>query len=132
MKLPLPRLVKVQAKAPEVDTEKKRRHAVGTKYTHAQWERFINEWEESGLTQKLFCEQKGINSHTFANQRTRILKQGSDKQSFLEIDVINPLNRSCANERGFVLHCASGSKLSIPNDCDKATLKELFILLGVC
>lgn len=37
----------------------------------ADWPELIEEWGRSGLTQKVFCEQKGVSYAAFCSQRSR-------------------------------------------------------------
>ena len=49
--------------------------AVSKKHSHENWQRLISEWEHSGLSQKVFCEQQNIKLHTFVYHRNRMLQE---------------------------------------------------------
>jgi len=36
--------------------------------TTKEWETYIIEWKASGKTQTIWCEEKGINLHTFRDR----------------------------------------------------------------
>jgi len=132
MRLPLLSSRKDLVKLLSTEVPAKSEGGAAKKHSYADWDRFINEWETSGLTKKIFCTQRGLNVKTFANQCARKYNQTSDTKQFMEVNVATSSNSVCSGETGFVLRCVSGTKLSIPNNCDKATLRELLVLLGVC
>lgn len=45
---------------------------VKTQPTHDQWLVIMSEYENSGLSQKAFCKQKGLDYDDFKNSRCRI------------------------------------------------------------
>ena len=44
------------------------------KRSEAEWEELVGEQVESGMTQKAWCEMKGLNVHTFADRAHRMRK----------------------------------------------------------
>ena len=49
----------------ELVHKKKRKKACY--YTIAQWKEFIDDWKQSGLSQKVYCRQKGLSNSVFFN-----------------------------------------------------------------
>ena len=43
--------------------------------TREQWQELIVEFEQSGLTQKDFCEQRGLNPAYFGQRRLRLQRE---------------------------------------------------------
>ena len=43
----------------------------GTKRTDGEWEELFKEYNASGLTQGVFCEQRGVNFHSFRRRYQR-------------------------------------------------------------
>ena len=50
----------------------------------AQWQALINEFEQSGLSRKAFCEAQGINPDYFS-QRRRQLQQETESTGFARV-----------------------------------------------
>jgi len=54
-----------------------------TRRTRAQWLSLINEFEQSGLTQTEFCNQRGINPKYFSLRRMK-LKAQPESSGFIQ------------------------------------------------
>ena len=50
----------------------------------AQWQALIDEFEQSGLSRKAFCEVRGLNSDYFS-QRRRQLQQETESTGFARV-----------------------------------------------
>ncbi len=50
--------------------------------TEAQWQDIMDDYKESGLSQQLFCRQRGVDFNDFKNSRIRI--DYRKKQSLLK------------------------------------------------
>ena len=50
----------------------------------AQWQALFNEFEQSGLSRKAFCEARGINPNYFS-QRRRQLQQETESTGFARV-----------------------------------------------
>jgi len=44
--------------------------------TETKWLQLIKDWEASGLTQTLFCEQQGVTKASFSKWRSKFMKSG--------------------------------------------------------
>ena len=95
------------------------------------WEAIFQEWKVSGLTKRLFCEQKNIASSSLHKWIKRLEKSHQAVHSdslFLPITVrkekINP-------DSSLMLLLKGGVSLSISEDVNKSALKILLEVLGV-
>ena len=90
-----------------------------------KWSKIIKSWEQSGLTQKRFCEENGLNFNTFTYYRKNI----KQPQQFVEL----PALPSSTGETPVIeVHLRSRNiKLRIPENVNKQTLSALFDILGV-
>ncbi len=44
--------------------------------TETKWLQLIKDWETSGLTQTLFCEQQGVTKASFSKWRSKFIARG--------------------------------------------------------
>ena len=51
--------------------------------SRSKWEKLIASQAKSGLTQKRFCEERGINTGTFVYWKSRL-----KRESFIELPVV--------------------------------------------
>lgn len=45
-----------------------------------EWQQLSEDWEQSGLSQKEYCERKGISFSAFSQSRSQLLKKGLAKR----------------------------------------------------
>jgi hypothetical protein len=100
------------------------------KRSRDDWQRLIAEWENSGLSQKTFCEQRHINLHNFVYHRYRRRQTQHPQGKFASIRVTSKQPRFTAHDQ-FVLQLQNNTKLWIPNNYDMTALKKLLTLLEV-
>ena len=55
----------------------------------ADWEAHINEWSKSDLTQKAFCQQKGLSLASFGYWRKRLLSK-KPSPNLIPVTVLAP------------------------------------------
>ena len=93
------------------------------KSNYNKWSKIIQNWEQSGLSQKRYCQEKSINLSTFYYYKRRL------PQNPGLIELPAPFVRK---ERSIGLHLQSSSiELNIPEGFDKQSLSDIFNLLGV-
>ncbi len=103
-----------------------------TRLNKKDWERILEDFEKSGLSQKIFCAQHDIKACTFSYHRSRQLKRQQGDKKFIPIQVKERARKSPICDSGFILSLRNGSKLMIPQQYDKSALKNLLTMLGVC
>lgn len=90
-----------------------------------KWQLLSQQWESSGLAQKIFCESKGISYSTFTNRRSKLIKQGLatsttvDKTaSNFSLDAFVPLvsKSDLADNRMIEIKLPFGIVLKVPAD----------------
>ena len=90
-----------------------------------KWLKIIKSWEQSGLTQKRFCEENGLNFNTFTYYR----KNSKQPQQLVELPA---LPSSTGGTPMIEVHLRSSNiELRIPENVNRQTLSNLFDLLGV-
>ena len=76
--------------------------------TESGWGRLTEEWERSGLSQKKFCERKGLSYWAFCKQRSRRRRKRdsetrAEKPSFLPVSIETEVPDSPTRVRQAVL-----------------------------
>jgi len=51
---------------------------------HQIWQEHIKSWEQSGLTQKTYCNEQGLKLATFGSWRKRLRAPGQERLSFIK------------------------------------------------
>lgn len=88
------------------------------KYTQEQMEVAIKEWQQSGLSKKAFCQQRGIPNPTFHYWYKRL----ASSSGFAEVKVAP----SCPNPRGgYELVFPSGVRMVFQEAPSVTWLREL-------
>lgn len=88
------------------------------KYTSAQMQLVIKEWQNSGLSKKAFCDQKEISYHTFHYWFKQLI--GVTSSGFTQVTVQ-------AGERvsGCEIIFPSGARMSFQGEPSSSWLREL-------
>jgi hypothetical protein len=79
-----------------------------------QWKELITEWQESGQTREVFCQERDLKISTFAYWRTRINKLGNQKiemprgERFIHYNLPSPVSN------GITIEWPDGMKLRLP------------------
>lgn len=96
-----------------------------------KWQRLLEEWSVSGLSQAAFCREKGIKVNNFYGWYHRLMprKKTSDKKHFLPVHL--PEVKSKGSEAcGVTLHFSPTMPLSF-SAVDPVMLAGLLKQLGV-
>lgn len=104
--------------------------------TKADWQRLSTEWEESDLSQQVFCKQKRIGFHAFSYWRNRLLKanrQDAGKTHFQSVTVTNRnvMPQKMLPTERTALALPNGITLYVPPGSPITQLAEILSLLGV-
>lgn len=96
-----------------------------------EWGAIIRGWEQSGLSQKAYCEQHNMKLHNFVYHRKKHQSDQRSTSRFSQIKITGKSNSS-ENPTGlYRLKLPNGITLLIPPQFESSSLKELFQLLGV-
>jgi hypothetical protein len=90
-----------------------------------QWRRWLQLWQQSGLTVRAFCEQHGLSQPSFYAWRRRL---HAPDTTFLPVDVVpEPPPRDAGH--GFEIVWADGRRLRVPPRFEPAALRQLLAVL---
>lgn len=100
---------------------------------HEKWRKIIEEYLQSGMTQKMFCEQRGLNLPQFVYyySQHKIEKAAAPKAAaFLPVKVANQDKTAGICE--IKLSLPNGFQCSFPSYTDPAQLKQLVVAILSC
>jgi hypothetical protein len=81
----------------------------------AHWRELISDWEDSGLTQKRFCERHGVALSTFVRWKSRLAEESSARELAPRAELIELMtpNRDPRDTVAVELDLGSGLVLRI-------------------
>jgi hypothetical protein len=95
-------------------------------------EKLVAEYEASGLTRDVFCQQRGLSVVTLDKYRRRVQKWArSGAGPMLPVDVVSSTDSNCA-ARGYgalVVESRSGRCIEVGRGFDAETLERLLTIL---
>ena len=81
--------------------------------TRSEWIEIFKNWEESGLTQKEYCDANDLSFHTFCTSRGKLNKKLKSSPPFsakvIPIELPKPMSASVLE-----LRLANGTEIRIP------------------
>jgi transposase-like protein len=97
---------------------------------HTQWQRHVEAWRESGLSQADYCRQQGLNPKTLSAWSRRALP--IDKSAPLEIIAVQvtPSAPAVITETSLILRLAHGAQLELSTEVPPRWLAELLRCLA--
>ena len=108
----------------------------------SDWEQIILEWEKSGKSQQIYCQEKKITIGSFGYWRTK-LKNPKQKEfstaktqpSFSAVKIIPTIKKSLAppnvhNKHAIEFQCSGGNIIKISNNIDNELLKLILDMVG--
>ncbi|MFZ3067416.1 MAG: hypothetical protein WA253_04635 [Gammaproteobacteria bacterium] len=104
-----------------------------TQSKQQHWQIHIKQWEESGLSQKAYCTQSGINLNSFTYWRGKLLSstEQKSKAEFVRIKVApDPIN-AVSIPQSIQIKLLTGHVVYIPTTLDINDVVKLIGLLGV-
>lgn len=108
-----------------------------TEIKRAQWRNHINDWKQSGLSQKAFCKSRGLKADQLSYYRQSFARADAERTcqgapSFAPLRVSSEIvDTNVSTHPAFKLHLRSGCVLDIRANYDVSALHQLFTLLGV-
>ncbi len=92
------------------------------------WQRHIRKWEDSGLSQRKYCEENRINHNAFAWRRNSFKKNKSRKLIKIASGIVRD---AIAVDNRFELIINKAIILKIGNGFDPETLRQILEALAV-
>jgi len=95
------------------------------------WQRILKEWKESGESQRIYCEGKNLNFHTFSYWHTKFKKLNVKEaiSPFSKARITPPYKNPLLHS--IQIHLPNGNKIQFPSSINKVELKTLLDLLGI-
>lgn len=107
-----------------MESQERTNHTVKGEY----WQRHINEWKASGLSQKQFCQSRSLGLSTFCYWKSRLNNPGPTTPKFYPLTI--PAPPSNLNDAGLVLLIGSKKfQIHIKKGFSHTTLKKLIVTL---
>ena len=91
-----------------------------------QWRRWIQRWQQSGLSVRAFCDRHDLAPPSFYAWR-RALQQRDAATTFLPVRVVSDQEPACTSGLEVVL--AGGRRVRVTPGFDPATLQQLLAVL---
>ena len=94
------------------------------------WEKQIQRWQESGLSQKQYCQQNNLTQHQLTYWKKRFVKPESSI-SFVELQIAGNVQPGSGLARRSALRLTIGSEYQIDVDrgFDPVVLQQLIYVL---
>ena len=99
------------------------------KSKNEMWVKTFENWKQSGLSRKEFCQKVKIPVSTFDYWRRRVLKESAESKRESKL-VKLPVALNQRNQQTFLLEFPSGHKLHIPQDCPGENIHQLLSSIG--
>ena len=100
------------------------------------WRQLIAEHEQSGLSQKQFCDQRGIADSTMSTYRAKFKKENNKAElplpSVTPIELKPTVTKSSAKNDVLIITLPNGFSCEIKPDTDLTYLKRLLEVLLSC
>jgi hypothetical protein len=106
--------------------------SVRRRRSRVEVEKLVAEYEASGLTRDVFCQQRGLSVVTLDKYRRRVQKWArSGAGPMLPVEVVLSTGSNCA-ARGYgvlVVESRSGRRIEVVRGFDAETLERLLTIL---
>ena len=101
-----------------------------TRGTTHFWQEHITAWESSGLSQAVYCKQKGVNYNSFVYQRGRIANnnQASPSVKFVEATETTPPKEVQTPVLQFML--PNGVRIGMTAAADAQLIQRVLSVIG--
>lgn len=93
------------------------------------WKAYSEAWKTSGLSQKAYCEQEGINYRSFVYQHNRLLRQ-SKKASLNFIEAKRAAAVMSNHTYGLQLMLPNGIRIGIGAEINAVILQTVLSVAG--
>jgi hypothetical protein len=96
-----------------------------TRRTDVEWNALVTQFKASGLTQAAFCEQRGVNVHSFRRRYQRseqfaVKRRGTKRTAFTEL-TLPPTTAPCVT----VVRVGEHVRIECPPQMDVALIARL-------
>jgi hypothetical protein len=95
-----------------------------------KWREIIEAWNNSGESQKTYCDRLEISFNTFSYARTKLLQKDKPKMQFIPLTVKSSNEEKILHSSTFILENPHGYKLHISASLSLEQLTKLFKLSG--
>jgi hypothetical protein len=92
-----------------------------------QWQRWISEWQTSGLSVRDFCQRRGLTVASFYAWRRVLQRRAAEKAAFVPVQVVADAVPTQASALELVL--TDGRTVRVAPGFDAATLRQLLAVL---
>ena len=92
-----------------------------------QWQRWIGEWQASGLSVRAFCERRGLAIPSFYAWRRALERRAAEKAAFVPVQVMDDAVPTQTSALEVVL--TNGRTVRVAPGFDAATLRQLLAVL---
>ena len=97
---------------------------------HTHWQRHVEAWRESGLTQADYCRQQGLNSKTFSVWVRRALPINKNVPLEVISVQVTPSTPPISADANVILRLAHGARLELSTAVSPRWLAELLRCLA--
>ena len=106
----------------EISSESRRGHR-----SQAEAERLVRDFEQSGLSRKVFCTGRGVALHTldYYRHRNRVRRRVADEERLVPVELIDPTPVSGRLR----VELANGRRIVVEAGFDASDLKRLLAVL---
>ena len=91
-----------------------------------QWQRWIGEWQASGLSVRDFCARRGLATPSFYAWRKVLERRAAEQAAFVPVQVVADTFPAQTSALELVLH---GRIVRVAPGFDAATLRQLVTVL---
>jgi hypothetical protein len=95
-----------------------------------KWRQHIEAWQQSGLSQAIYCEQQQLKKGTFSARLSEYRRLNQSQAAALIPVQIESVTPTPASSPGLVLTHNNGYRLELPTSVSVAWLAELLKCLG--
>jgi hypothetical protein len=92
-----------------------------------QWQRWIGEWQASGLSVRAFCQRRGLTIASFYAWRRVLQQRAAEKAAFVPVQVVADTVLTQTSALEVVL--TDGRAVRVAPGFDAATLRQLLAVL---
>ena len=96
----------------------------------AYWEKHLNDWKNSGLTQKDYCSRENLTYGSFKNWRSQLIANTRlQAPSFIEATPVEP-EKSPSNALVLQISLANGSRIGVSAQASPEMIEQVLTLTG--
>jgi len=104
--------------------------AKNTPLDMGKWREIIEAWNQSGESQKNYCQRLGLSFNSFTYARSKLLQQDKPETQFIPLSVRSNSEEKTLSPSAIVLENPQGYKLHLSASLSLEQLAKLFKLSG--